>query len=543
MKTIIPFVFFFFLLLSQNLYSQINIGDTLHFWSVAYIDWQPNPPMEQRIINAVCKEIGEQCYFFVDTEVNYQPNPQQIESLVSIYDTSFVPGLTQLYGPVPDEFDNDPRIYILIIPNEGWVGYFDPAHQMPDSTVFQIWGKHSNQKEIIYLSDDAFIYGADIVVAHEFGHMLHWGRDHSPEPPGNPVKYWEDAWIDEGFATFAPVYLIEDVTVPDVYDNQAFFVSEPDLSLINFVGGPSYNQVKLWMTFMFEHYGEENFISTLINDQANGIEGVVNTLDSLGYPESFDKTFEQWVIANYLDNKTYLNGRYGYIHYNFPPCRVAASITQFPSGTRTDSVRSYAVDYIRFSSTIPRDIYIQFNGVDTSQFRLAFFELGSSNSQIYSVEFLTLDSLNSATFYADSLGLDVKKIIMAVMNTDPTLGENSRASYTYSAVSIAGIENGSNNEFTFNLYQNYPNPFNSNTKIRFSVSDFGFTVLKVYDILGNEVATLVNEEKPAGSYEVEFSAIGGFDFSGNAYTLPSGIYFYQLRSNSFIGTKKMVLLK
>jgi len=115
MKTIIPFLFFFLLLLSQNSYSQINIGDTLQFWSTAYIDWQPNPPIEQRIINAVCIEIGEQCYFFVDTEVTNQPTAQQIESLVSIYDTSFVPGLTQLYGPVPDEFDNDPRIFILIM--------------------------------------------------------------------------------------------------------------------------------------------------------------------------------------------------------------------------------------------------------------------------------------------------------------------------------------------------------------------------------------------------------------------------------------------
>jgi len=67
--------------------------------------------------------------------------------------------------------------------------------------------------------------------------------------------------------------------------------------------------------------------------------------------------------------------------------------------------------------------------------------------------------------------------------------------------------------------------------------------LKVYDILGNEVATLVNEEKPAGSYEVEFSTTSGSDFSGNAYTLPSGVYFYQLKSNLFISTKKMMLLK
>ncbi|MFC2094436.1 T9SS type A sorting domain-containing protein [Bacteroidota bacterium] len=545
MKTILSLVFLFVLILSQNSFSQINIGDTLQFWSTAYIDWQPNPPVEQRMINAVCEVIGEQCYFFIDTEVNNQPTPQQIESLVSIYDTSFMPNLTQLYGPVPDEFDNDPKIFILIIPNEGWIGYFDPAHQMADSIVWQIWGKHSNQKEIIYLSNDVFIFGADNVLAHEFGHMLHWGRDHSPEPPGNPVKYWEDAWIDEGFANFAPVYLIEDVTVPNIYDNQAFFAFQPDLSLINFVGGASYNQAKLWMTFMYEHYGEGNYIGTLINDQANGIAGVVNTLGALGYLQSFNDTFEQWIIANYLDNETYLNGKYGYFHYNFPPCRIAASHTQFPTGTKTGSVSSYAAEYIRFSSGITRDIYIHFDGIDTSEFRITFLMLGSNNSQIYSIEPLSLDSLNSATFYTDSLGMEVKNIIMVVMNTDSTLGENQIASYIYSAESLVGVEDANENDFTFNLWQNYPNPFNPSTKIKFSIpvvethSDVSLqTTLKVYDVLGNEVAILVNEKKESGNYEVEFS-VG----QNSILSLSTGIYFYQLRVGNFIETKKMILLK
>ena len=79
----------------------------------------------------------------------------------------------------------------------------------------------------------------------------------------------------------------------------------------------------------------------------------------------------------------------------------------------------------------------------------------------------------------------------------------------------------------------YPNPFNPTTKIIFQISDFGFVSLKVFDVLGNEVATLVDEEKSIGSYEVDF----------NASNLPSGVYFYQLSAGEFVQTKKMLLLK
>ena len=87
---------------------------------------------------------------------------------------------------------------------------------------------------------------------------------------------------------------------------------------------------------------------------------------------------------------------------------------------------------------------------------------------------------------------------------------------------------------SFSLSQNYPNPFNPTTIIQYSISSRQFVSLKVYDLLGREVATLVNEEKPAGNYEVEFD---GTDF-------PSGIYFYHLSiDNRYNETRKMVLLK
>ena len=86
---------------------------------------------------------------------------------------------------------------------------------------------------------------------------------------------------------------------------------------------------------------------------------------------------------------------------------------------------------------------------------------------------------------------------------------------------------------SFSLEQNYPNPFNPLTKIKYQIPQLNNVSIKIYDILGKVVANLVNEEKPSGEYEVEFD---GRD-------LPSGIYFYQLKTGSYIQTKKMVLLK
>ena len=111
-------------------------------------------------------------------------------------------------------------------------------------------------------------------------------------------------------------------------------------------------------------------------------------------------------------------------------------------------------------------------------------------------------------------------------------------------VVITDIEDEKENNFTqpteFVLEQNYPNPFNPVTKIKFTIPNVtlsgveGYRVqLKVFDVLGKEVATLISEEKPAGNYEVDF----------NASSLSSGVYFYQLRSGNFIQTNKMILLR
>ncbi|WP_348344373.1 T9SS type A sorting domain-containing protein [Ignavibacterium sp.] len=106
-------------------------------------------------------------------------------------------------------------------------------------------------------------------------------------------------------------------------------------------------------------------------------------------------------------------------------------------------------------------------------------------------------------------------------------------------LSTTDVENNSVVVTEFKLNQNYPNPFNPSTKISWQSPVGSHQTLKVYDVLGNEVATLVDEYRNAGSYEVEFPNAE----TSYASSLPSGVYFYKLQVGEFIQTKKMILAK
>ena len=104
---------------------------------------------------------------------------------------------------------------------------------------------------------------------------------------------------------------------------------------------------------------------------------------------------------------------------------------------------------------------------------------------------------------------------------------------TYQQFDLTSVADENQNIKTYNLSQNYPNPFNPTTVINFELPEASQVKLKIYNLLGQEIATLVNEEKPVGRHSVQF----------NASTLSSGIYIYQIKANNFIQSKKMILMK
>jgi len=106
-------------------------------------------------------------------------------------------------------------------------------------------------------------------------------------------------------------------------------------------------------------------------------------------------------------------------------------------------------------------------------------------------------------------------------------GTSYNGAFTTSVEQISGLPND------YSLSQNYPNPFNPTTNIEYSIPEASFVELKVYDVLGNEVATLVNQEQSAGVYRADFSGDG----------LASGLYIARIKAGNFTSTIKMTLLK
>lgn len=141
----------------------------------------------------------------------------------------------------------------------------------------------------------------------------------------------------------------------------------------------------------------------------------------------------------------------------------------------------------------------------------------------------------SGEWYPFNNGLATKEITDIVNFTHSIMHVATANNSVYIIYSIINETNDetSNSPESFELYQNYPNPFNPTTSIQYALSSQQFVTLKVFDVLGNEVATLVNEVKHPGIYEVEY----------DASKVSSGVYFYQLKAGSFVETKKMILLR
>ncbi|MFC2119445.1 aryl-sulfate sulfotransferase [Bacteroidota bacterium] len=228
---------------------------------------------------------------------------------------------------------------------------------------------------------------------------------------------------------------------------------------------------------------------------------------------------------------------------------------RFPWRTNLLTANSYIIDfeYIPVNTSEKKALVITNNSDEVLQLTSYY-----SRSSMFSVadNFPIIlqpyqNRILKIQFFPDSVGVFSDDIHLRMQKDNEMIAQVIEVLGYSDPNSEVEIEENYLNKYE--LMQNYPNPFNPSTTIKYQIPEMRFVTLKVYDVLGSEIATLVNEEKPAGSYEIEFNS-----HSGHVRNLPSGIYFYQLRvypaeggagdpstgsGQVYVETKKMVLMK
>jgi len=338
-----------------------KVGDVREFWT-SNIKENKNEKIE-----AVCKYVGKHCYIYL--EKGQKVSDSVIKKIGKEFDEVVYPVDTATFGEEPRPgIDQDKRLTILLLDIKddyettgSYVGgYFSmlneytqkalDAYNAQNGTDFK-----SNEREMFYMDinpgDPKDIKQFCGTLAHEFQHMIHFNQD--------PMS---DTWINEAcsqYATYICGY---------GHPNQIkSFLRNPDTSLVNWGGGvDSYGAVYLFLYYILKkivvqtNVSEKEFLNTLVAfPQKRGrVPKVLNKLLREFTNKKFDKIFEDWVVANLIDNPHIKNGEYGY-DKNLKLSRLGAvattKIRNVPFENINEDVKPYAADYYCFTTAKPQD--------------------------------------------------------------------------------------------------------------------------------------------------------------------------------------------
>ena len=261
-------------------------------------------------LGATLRNISEHAYFYVEDKYWDGLNPNQRVSLsnsISVlseeFDDNIYPKETQFWGVEPNPgIDNDPKITILLedlISGNG--GYFDSSNQYLKGFVI-----NSNEREMIFVSVEAGNF-AKVYLGHEFQHLISFNQKELTR------KIQEDVWFNE----LRSEYSVSLLGYNDNYYNSGLerrvgaFLENPSDSLTEWPNvSDDYAQVALFGQYLMEQYGQ-SILSETLNSSTVGIDSINNFLQTRNYPEKFSNVFENWTVANYLNNIS-LDKRYGY---------------------------------------------------------------------------------------------------------------------------------------------------------------------------------------------------------------------------------------
>ena len=454
--------------------------------------------------------MGDHCYVVVeDAQWNVTMNQAKVDAIVDSFENSSIgpyptEGIWQLdtghFGMPPDNLDQDPRVYFVYydfdVSSDGFFWGFD--QECDDVAAF-----HSNECDVVYMNCSDFDPAGPYllaVLAHEFEHLIHFNYDQD-----------EESWVDEGLAELA-MWLYGN---PDTISQ---FNGQPDRNLTLF-NGNWYDYIKsyLFTLYFFERYGGQPAVQALVADPLNGIAGYERVLDNFLYPENFADVFSDWVVANYLDDTTIGDGRFGYVGETLPPFNPFVTFTTYPVGPNNGSVQHWGADYARYLSGTA--LHATFDGADTNKFAVrAMLKDDVNPTQVVD---MTLDASQAGALLLGQVGTthDEAVLVYASIQTPGTI------TYTYGATTgaVAAPEIA-------------PAAGGLALRVRGSVSDrptFAFAIpdrmhgragrLEVFDVSGRLVRRLWGTPEASGSQEIVWT---GVDDDGMA-AVP-GTYFARL---------------
>ena len=342
------------------------------------------------------------------------------------------------------------------------------------------------------------------IVAHELAHQ--WFGDKIT------CKDWHHIWLNEGFATYSESAYIESVSGFSAYQSSMAremaraklatgSIWVEDISSVGEIFNParSYAKGAVVLHMLRGVVGTEVFYNIMRAYVAD-----TTVAYNVAVTEDFQRVAEE--ISGMDLEYFFSEWIYG---KNYPKYRVEWNYKSVTNGTYDVSVKiKQEANNTPTYFSMPIELYFTTNSGDT-----------------------TITVFNNEQNEVFNLNLNSKPILLEFDKDNWILKD---------VLEFTEVENGGEISLYYKLEQNYPNPFNPSTTIKYSIPvetrrgvSSQNVILKVFDVLGREVATLVNKEQKAGNYEVQF----------DASALTSGIYFYKLQSGNFVESKKMILIK
>jgi len=326
-----------------------QVGDTQDFW-VTNVDTNEN-----FLITAVLRYVGENTYFWIEKGVDFEQS--DLYALGDTFDQVIVPTNREFFGTEWNPgVDGDPHIYIVYAGGLGYslAGYYSSADELNP-----LAHEYSNAHEMFLINSDnvylweEYIYGT---LAHEYQHMIHWYTDRN-----------ESTWLNEGFSMLAELLNGYDV---GGHDNS--YLYQTDIQLTDWgddvgTNAPYYGASFLFMTYFLDRFGEDASKAVVAHPE-NSMESINAVLDEMGLINphtqetlTAEDVFADWAVANYLQDPSLADGRFGYSNYDPSQAALTETIYGFTSETLNRYVCQYGVDTIRLTD-IQGDITLNFTG-------------------------------------------------------------------------------------------------------------------------------------------------------------------------------------